>query len=78
MDFLARQLPRLFLRSSQFQYYSPISALMLNKSSLHTSMNAMAYEKPTGPKRWPSYNNRIFPPQASGEERRPAVRLFSL
>lgn len=75
MDVFIRQLPRLLLRSSQTHYYSPVSAIILNKSALHTSsINAMAYEKPMGPQRWPSYNKRIFPPQSSGEEPRPAVR----
>merc|ERR1711928_278373 len=73
MDVFIRQLPRLLLRSSQTHYYSPVSAIILNKSALHTSsINAMAYEKPMGPQRWPSYNKRIFPPQSSGEEPRPA------
>ena len=35
----------------------------------------MPYDKPMGPKRWPNYNKKVFPPQVDGEERRPAVRL---
>jgi len=32
----------------------------------------MPYDKPMGPKRWPNYNKKVFPPQVDGEERRPA------
>jgi len=32
----------------------------------------MAYEKPTGPRKWPIYNRKIYPPQLPGEDQRPA------
>ncbi|XP_076044977.1 mitochondrial ribosomal protein L22 [Oratosquilla oratoria] len=51
----------------------PASFLQLgHKQALHTSSTQNAWEKPSGPRRWLLYNNDKFPPQAEGEERRPA------
>ena len=74
MDLLTRQVAREALRCCQ-QQRLPI--LQAATSALHTSAsNHMAYEKPTGPRKWPIYNRKIYPPQLPGEDQRPAV-IFS-
>lgn len=55
-------------KSSNFQACLPPSVLFI-----HTSSHLNAFMPPgSGPKRWPAYNKRIFPPQTPDEERRPA------
>jgi hypothetical protein len=43
-------------------------------ATIHTSSSLDAsFSKHGGPKKWPEYNEKIYPPQAPEEERRPAV-----
>ena len=47
------------------------------RALFHTSkLDAMPYNPPQGPKKWPIYNKKMFPPQLPGEEKRPAVIAF--
>lgn len=55
---------------------SPLSVNgTLGKALFHTTQ-VVAYNPPQGPKKWPIYNKKIFPPQLPGEERRPAVTQY--
>lgn len=40
---------------------------------MHTSSKLEAWGKYNEPTHWPSYNDKIYPPQTADEERRPAV-----
>lgn len=40
---------------------------------MHTSANLQAWGKYSEPTHWPTYNDKIYPPQTADEERRPAV-----
>jgi hypothetical protein len=51
------------------QVYLPASIAAIHTSS---SLDA-ALNKRGGPKKWLTYNEKIYPPQAPEEERRPAV-----
>lgn len=48
--------------------YSPVSV-----ASIHTSLPLKAFLNSAEPKKWLKYNEKIYPPQAPEEERRPAV-----
>lgn len=43
---------------------------------IHTSAPIAAWVKAKTPKRFLEYNKKVFPPQAIGEEPRPAVSHF--
>lgn len=55
-------------KSLNHQAYLPASI-----ASIHTSLPLDAFLNSTGPKKWLKYNEKIYPPQAPDEERRPAV-----
>jgi hypothetical protein len=45
-------------------------------ASIHTSSSLDAFlHFHGGPKKWPKWNEKIYPPQAPEEERRPAVSM---
>jgi hypothetical protein len=48
--------------------YLPVSI-----ASIHTSSPLDAFMNYTEPKKWLKHNEKIYPPQAPEEERRPAV-----
>lgn len=54
--------------SVNLQTYLPASIATIHTSS---SLDA-SWSKHGGPKKWPAYNEKIYPPQAPEEERRPA------
>lgn len=78
MEFLLRQLQNKSLLSICCRSFEPAfnsaSSLIhgtLGKALFHTTNVSMAM--PRGPKKWPIYNKKMFPPQLPGEEKRPAV-----
>ena len=78
MDTIIRQIARISLRSVQLLHVPTTKSLSI-KSSLHTS--AVAFAGPStnsGPRKWPKYNTKVFPPQQPGEEKRPAVLILCL
>lgn len=45
-------------------------------ASLHSSSNLLAWVgRGDGPKKWLTYNDKVYPPQTPDEEPRPAVSL---
>lgn len=50
---------------------------LMQRFNFHTSRT---HDKTSGsfpePKKWPTYNEKVFPPQKPEEERRPAVIIF--
>jgi hypothetical protein len=64
--------PRIILinlpNSLNHQAYLPVSI-----ASIHTSSPLDAFMSFSEPKKWLKYNEKIYPPQAPEEERRPAV-----
>lgn len=40
---------------------------------MHSSPLSLAWAKDSQPKKWLQYNNKVYPPQTSDEEPRPAV-----
>jgi len=79
MEFLLRQFQNKSLLSicKSFQpAFNHATSLSLanetfSKALLHTTNVSMT--QPKGPRKWPIYNKKIFPPQLPGEEKRPAV-----
>ena len=77
MDTIIRQIARISLRSVQLLHVPATKGLTI-KSSLHTSVAAFAGPTTSGPRKWPNYNSKVFPPQQPGEEKRPAVQILCL
>lgn len=68
-----------FPRSLSQIFSSNVRSVALNnihKSFVHLDTTLLGYEKSVGPKKWITYNNKIYPPQTLNEEPRPAVSDF--
>lgn len=58
------------------QLISSVRSVALNKihkSYVHLDSTLLGYEKNDGPRKFLTYNNKIYPPQTLNEEPRPAV-----
>lgn len=51
------------------------SIYLVTKANFSTSSSNSFGIKDMEPKKWLQYNEKIYPPQEAGEERRPAVSL---
>lgn len=64
------------LSRSISQLISSVRSVALNtiqKSYVHLDSTLLAYEKNDGPKKFLTFNNKIYPPQTPDEKPRPAV-----
>lgn len=52
---------------------NPISSAIVLNSKLHTSAALNESEDPKGPRKFLSYNKKVYPPQSENEEPRLAV-----
>ena len=61
------------LNAGKVALLNPNQALIEACRGISATQVCHGFEGNLGPKRWPRYNKKLFPPQEPEEERRPAV-----